>query len=110
MSWGRAMVNARGSADELMADDEAAALLHVTRAYLDTLIAEERLGEVSHAPDGERRVRRAAVLAYRNVMKAEQKEGLGRMIEASERMGLYDAEADGLSVRKAESTPKPGER
>jgi excisionase family DNA binding protein len=83
-----------------MTISEAAKLLHVSRTHLNTLIDEGKLDRVHYTQGGHRRIQRAAVLAYKEESKTTQKKGLNRMVEASERMGLYDKELEGLPIRR----------
>jgi hypothetical protein len=39
---------------------------------------------------------RSVLREYRKKMRARQKEGLDAMMDASERLGLYDQEAEGV--------------
>ena len=77
--------------DELTSE-EAAKLLHVSRTHLNTLVDTGRLGEVSRTAGRHRRISKAAVLQYKADSKKRQEKGLKAMIEASERLGLYDEE------------------
>jgi len=83
--------------------EEAAALLHVSYAYLEKLIAEGKLGDISRTSTGQSLIKRTAVLGYREEMRARQKEGLNTMTEASVRAGLYDDELEGLPPRERSS-------
>ena len=88
----------RQSADEdpEMTSEGAAKLLHVSRTHLNSLIDAGELGVVRRTSGGHRRISRPAVLAYWARTKERQFEGLDEMIEASQRLGLYDAEIDDL--------------
>lgn len=79
--------------------EAAAALLHVSRTYLNALIDEGQL-PARTTPGGHRRIPREAVLAFEERMRAEQREGLDRLMDASRRAGLYDAELDAVPVRR----------
>jgi excisionase family DNA binding protein len=94
----RKSAEATSGADDLTSE-EAARLLHVSRTHLNTLVDEGKFGEVRHTEGGHRRIPRAAVLAYRGKSKMTQTKGLDKMVEASGRMGLYDAELEGGPVR-----------
>ncbi|MBK5148594.1 helix-turn-helix domain-containing protein [Burkholderia sp. R-69608] len=74
--------------------------LHVSRTHLNALVDEGKLGEIRHTEGGHRRIPRAAVLAYKNKTRLAQREGLAGMTEASKRLGLYEAEVEGLPVRR----------
>lgn len=79
---------------------EAARLLHVSRTHLNTLIEEGKIGGVRRIQEGHRRLRLSAVLEYKEETKVLQKTALNKTIAASQRIGLYDAELEGLPVRK----------
>jgi excisionase family DNA binding protein len=85
---------------DAMTISDAAKLLHVSRTYLNALIDEGRLDRVSYSQGGHRRIQRAAVLAYKEQSKITQKRGLKRMVDASQRMRLYDRELKELPVRR----------
>lgn len=84
--------------DELTSE-EAAKLLHVSRTHLNTLVDMGRLGEVCRTAGRHRRIPKAAVLQYKAASKERQAKGLDAMAEASERLGLYDQELEGVPVR-----------
>jgi excisionase family DNA binding protein len=76
--------------------DEAARLLNMSRARFDRLVRAGELSAIRHAPSGGRRwFSTAQLLAY----KIQQRDGLTRMMKATERLGLYDAELEGLPRR-----------
>jgi excisionase family DNA binding protein len=85
------VVSTTSDVDELTIA-EAATLLHVSRTYLDTLLAAGKLPGIHETREGDRRIPRAEVLAFKERLVITQKRGLKRMMEASQRMGLYDAE------------------
>lgn len=89
---------ASDEADELTSE-QAAKLLHVSRTHLNTLVDTGRLGEVSRTAGRHRRISKAAVLQYKAASKERQAKGLDAMAEASERLGLYDQELEGVPVR-----------
>ncbi|MFM0134386.1 helix-turn-helix domain-containing protein [Paraburkholderia sediminicola] len=89
------LAEAESEAGELTSE-EAAKLLHVSRSHLNRLVDEGKLDGVRYTQGGYRRIQRAAVLAYKEEIKTTQKKGLNRMVEASERMGLYDKELEEL--------------
>lgn len=93
------LAEAKSEARELTSED-AAKLLHVSRSHLNKLVDEGKLDGVRRTQGGHRRIQRAAVLAYREKTKIMQKKGLSRMVEASERMGLYDTELEELPVSR----------
>ncbi|MGF6505889.1 excisionase family DNA-binding protein [Paraburkholderia sp. 32] len=80
--------------------EEAARLLFVSRTHLNKLLDDGKLSGVRTTEDGQRRIPRTTVVAYREQMRAAQKEGLNRMVESTDRMGLYDAELEGLPERR----------
>lgn len=69
---------------------EASRLLNVTRAFVTQLAESGQLGPQVGLVTGERLYARAVVLAYRAKMRMRQAEGLKKMIEATERAGLYE--------------------
>src|SRR5688572_3446896 len=71
---------------------EASRLLNVTRVFATQLAETGQLGPEVGLVAGERSYARPAVLAYRAKMKRRQAAGLKKMIEASERAGLYEGE------------------
>ncbi|WP_176060963.1 helix-turn-helix domain-containing protein [Paraburkholderia sp. BCC1876] len=79
--------DAKSEVEELIIE-EAVKLLHVSRAHLNTLVDEGKLGVVRHTQGGHRRIQPAAVLACKEKIKTTQKKGLDRTVDASERMGL----------------------
>jgi excisionase family DNA binding protein len=74
---------------------EAALVLHVSRQYFDQLVRTGKLGPVRFTRDGHRRFAASNLLAYKKRFKVTQRAGLKKMMEATRRMGLYDAELDG---------------
>ncbi|BBU30254.1 hypothetical protein BTHE68_39880 [Burkholderia sp. THE68] len=83
-----------------LTSEEAAKLLHVSRTHLNTLIRDGRLTGVRLTPGGHRRISRAKVLAYKVSTEESQRQGLDEMVQASARMGLYDAELKNSPRRK----------
>jgi excisionase family DNA binding protein len=82
-----------------LTSEAAAKLLHVSRSHLNTLVDAGQLGEVRRTPGGHRRIAKAAVLQYKAASRERQTQGLSAMVEASERLGLYEEELAGLPVR-----------
>jgi excisionase family DNA binding protein len=80
--------------------EEAAKLLHVSLKFVDQLVEAGELVGAYQAQDGQRRIPRAIVSAFKEKLKASRKKGLDKMIEASERMGLYDAEVEDLRIQR----------
>jgi excisionase family DNA binding protein len=82
-----------------LSSDQAARLLNVSRACFDKLV---RAGELPaiHAPSGgRRRFSKVQLLDYKRRRRIVQRDGLTRMMTATARMGLYDAELKGLPRR-----------
>ncbi|MBB5460239.1 helix-turn-helix domain-containing protein [Paraburkholderia sp. Cpub6] len=73
--------------------EQAARLLFVSQAHVRTLLADGTLIGARTTQDGDVRIPRATVLSCKTQIRAVQQEGLDRMIGATDRMGLYDAEA-----------------
>lgn len=88
----------RGSDELTLA--EAARLLHVSRLYLITLVEEGRFPSVRVTRGGHRRISRAEVLAYKEKLRKSQMSGLEKMVDASQRMRLYDDEIRELRFRR----------
>jgi excisionase family DNA binding protein len=79
--------------DPLLSSEEAAKLLHVSRTHINMLIDSGKLGQVTRTEGGHRRIARTAVLKYKAESKLRRAKGVNAMVEATERLGLYDAEA-----------------
>ena len=88
--------------DEPLTSEQAAELLHVSRTHVNKLMDSGALKNVLKTEGGHRRVPKASVMAYRAQSKARQAKGLKRMTEASQELGLYEAELVGI--------PKPPKR
>jgi excisionase family DNA binding protein len=72
--------------------EEAAQLLHVSRTHINKLIDTGTLGNVE--TEGlHRRIKKSAVLTYKAESKARQAAGMASLVDATQRLGLYDAEA-----------------
>ena len=84
---------------EELTSEAASKLLHVSRTHLNTLVDTGQLGDVRRTAGGHRRISKAAVLQYRAASKDRQAKGLDAMVEATERLGLYDSELDGIPGR-----------
>lgn len=82
--------------DELLTSEQAAELLFVSRTHINKLMDAGTLQGVIRTEGGHRRVPKASVLAYKAESKARQARGLDRMIESSQRLGLYEAELEGI--------------
>ena len=84
---------------EELTSEAASKLLHVSRTHLNTLVDTGQLADVRRTAGGHRRISKAAVLQYKAASKDRQAKGLDAMVEATERLGLYDSELDGIPVR-----------
>ena len=84
---------------EELTSEAASKRLHVSRTHLNTLVDTGQLGDVRRTAGGHRRISKAAVLQYRAASKDRQAKGLDAMVEATERLGLYDSELDGIPGR-----------
>ena len=83
-----------GKADDpLLSSEDAAKLLHVSRTHINMLMDTGKLGEITRTHGGHRRIARAAVLEYKAESKGRRANGMKAMVEATDRLGLYDAEA-----------------
>ena len=82
-----------GEQDETELTSEAAAkLLHVSRSHLNTLADAGALGEIRRTAGNHRRISKAAVLEYKARSNERQTKGLDAMMDASQKLGLYDDE------------------
>lgn len=88
---------------------EASRLLNVSRVYVTQLAETGQLSPEVGFEDGDRLYARPAVLEYRAKMKKRQAAGLKKMIEASERAGLYEDEANLLefAASRTETAQEP---
>ncbi|NIE63051.1 hypothetical protein [Burkholderia sp. Ax-1719] len=93
-----AKVEQRESLEETSVD-AAARILFVAPSYVRKLIEEEKLPARVHE-DGAYRLPVRAVRTLRDQMRVEQKQALARMIAATDQMGLYKTEIEGLPVRR----------
>jgi hypothetical protein len=84
--------------------EQAAKLLHVSPAYVDELV---RLGHLAwfkadtHDGQSGQLLAEAAVQAYRRASRRRQAKGLGKMVEASERLRLYDEGETEVPARRS---------
>lgn len=82
--------------DERMTLQQAAKLLHVSPSYAQKLAADGKLG----LPAGDAQTFDSKCVARaRDALKAAQRAGLAKMVDASVRAGLYDDELSGLPSR-----------
>ena len=65
----------------------------VSRTHINMLMDTGKLGEITRTHGGHRRIARAAVLEYKAESKGRRADGMKAMVEATDRLGLYDAEA-----------------
>jgi hypothetical protein len=79
--------------------EATARLLFVSPFHVRKLIEEGKLPARTDE-EGYQRIPRAAAQAYREKMRNDQRAGMERMMDASERAGLYDAETEDLPVRR----------
>jgi hypothetical protein len=79
--------------------DEAALVLNVSPARFDGLVRKGELVATRRTRDGRRRFSMANLLAYKERNKVQKRVGLDRMMEATRRLGLYNAELDELPPR-----------
>lgn len=83
-----------------LSSDEAARLLNISRGCFDRLVRADELSAIRHAASGGRRwFSTAQLLAYERRCRIRQRDGLTRMMKATERLGLYDTELEGLPRR-----------
>lgn len=91
---GRDLVQAGG---EWLTSQEASKLLHVSRTHMNTLLDGGALGEILRTAGGHRRVSKEAVLAYKEQSQQRQAAALNAVAEASQRLGLYAGELEGIA-------------
>ena len=80
-----------------LTSQEASRLLRVSRTHMNTLLDGGALGEIQRTAGGHRRVSKAAVLEYKEQSKQRQAAALNEMAEASQRLGLYSGELEGVA-------------
>jgi excisionase family DNA binding protein len=85
--------------EDILTSEQAAELLHVSRTHVNALMDSGALGPVMRTSGRHRRVPKAAVLAYKEQSKKRQARGLEAMARASQRLGLYDEELEGIPRR-----------
>lgn len=85
------------SDSDWLTSQEASRVLHVSRTHMNTLLDGGALGEIHRTAGGHRRVSKAAVLAYKEQSKQRQAAALNAMAEASQRLGLYSGELEGVA-------------
>ncbi|MDR3571328.1 MAG: hypothetical protein P4L81_03970 [Candidatus Pacebacteria bacterium] len=90
----------RSHVDSKIDRNAGARLLFVSGSHLDALVRSGKVIPTSFGPTGPHRFLKAALLSYKKKQKKRQRKGLKKMMAASERMGLYDAEIADLQTRK----------
>lgn len=85
--------------DDELTSEEAAKLLHVSRSHLNTLADSGALGEIRRTAGNHRRISRSALVGYKARSKERQAKGLDAMMEASQKLGLYDDELAAVTRR-----------
>ncbi|MYM81804.1 excisionase family DNA-binding protein [Duganella sp. FT50W] len=83
---------------EDLTTEETAKFLSLSRSHVNSLVDANALPAI-RTSGGHRRVPKAALVEYKQNMKARQAMGLDAMAEASSAMGLYDGELDGIPSR-----------
>jgi excisionase family DNA binding protein len=78
--------------DDELTSEAAAKLLHVSRSHLNTLADSGALGAIRRTAGNHRRISKTALLDYKKRSKERQAKGLDAMMEASQKLGLYDEE------------------
>lgn len=84
-----------------MTSAEAARLLNVSRTYFNTLVETGKLGAIERTEGGHRRIPKSVVLAYQAEGRRKQTQALAELTAASEELGLYDDEMEGIPRREA---------
>lgn len=74
--------------------------LHVSQTFLSSLIAGGKLPSVRTTREGNLQISRAEVLAYKERIRKAWTDGLEKMMDASQRMALYDGETRELPLRR----------
>jgi hypothetical protein len=98
----RKMKRARGrvtTGAAYLCSDEAALVLHVSRESFNGLVRTGKLVAIRRTGDGRQWFSTATLLAYKERSKVRQRMGLKKMMEATQRTGLYDTEQEGLPPR-----------
>ncbi len=92
---------ADSSADEEaeLTSEAASRLLHVSRTHVNSLADSGALGVVRRTDGGHRRISKAGLLKYKATSQERQAKGLDAMMAASQKLGLYDAELEGLPIK-----------
>ena len=86
--------------DGLLTVEETAKLLFVSQSHVHKLLQRGDLTAIQDTPESAVHVLRTAVLEYRKKMRAAQKAGLDAIVEASDRLGLYEMELEDLPHRR----------
>lgn len=97
--YGEATPTLDAKAVEVVTSEAAAKLLNVSRTHINKLVDEGVFGPIHRTEGGHRRIPKDAVLQHIEASKVEKTKGLNEMMDASARMGSYDAELAGIPVR-----------
>ena len=96
---GASKAAASADEDEELTSEAASKLLHVSRTHVNSLADSGALGVVRRTDGGHRRISKAGLLTYKALSRERQSKGLDAMVAASQKLGLYDAELEGLPVK-----------
>lgn len=78
--------------DRTLSADDVAKFLNVSRPYVVTLADSGQLGVVVRTKDGKRRIRAAAVEAYRIEQITRSRDSLDELAAISQGVGLHNAD------------------
>jgi excisionase family DNA binding protein len=92
-------VGSADDADEWLTSEAASKLLHVSRTHLNTLADSGELGDIRRTHGRHRRISKVKLLQYKERTQERQSKGLDAMVTASQKLGLYNAEFEGLPVK-----------
>ncbi|WP_062169002.1 helix-turn-helix domain-containing protein [Burkholderia sp. PAMC 26561] len=81
--------------DRTLSVDDVAKILNVSRPYVVALADSGQLGVVVRTEDGKRRIRAAAVEAYRTERITRSRDSLDELAAISQGAGLYNADRRG---------------
>lgn len=89
----------RPNIDQNIDSNEAARLLFVSRSHFDGLVRSGKVTPTNCAPRAPQQLfSKAALLLYKKRQKKRQRRALKKMMEATDRAGLYEVELDGLQT------------